>query len=372
MKAGGAVIASAVLFNSLAACSKTNTVTATETSTKTATTTATRTITATITPTPRVVTDMSGRKVNIPARVDRVASLVGPAYDSIFMLGAANKICVIGGAQNKWAQLLNPSVTQIPAIANAQNPNIETLIADNVQVAFFWDYADPMKAMTDAGIPVIVSTAQNSNPKTANECLTGIKNGIQLFASVLGDAYQAKADDYGKYIDDAVTRVTAVTSKIPDDQKPGVYYVRGPDALTVHGAYANTRYWVEMAGGKFVTKEVLTNTYASVTMEQVINWNPDVIFMGRVNNTALVVNDQKWSGINAVKNGKVYVNPCGNFYYDNGVEGPLMLFFVAKTLYPDKFPDLDLVKETKGFYSRFFGYSLTDDQANRILSFKDP
>ena len=47
-----------------------------------------------------------------------------------------------------------------------------------------------------------------------------------------------------------------------------------------------------------------------------------------------------------------------------------MLLFVAKTLYPEKFPDIDMVKEVKSFYSQFFSYSLTDAQANRIINYQ--
>jgi iron complex transport system substrate-binding protein len=327
---------------------------------------------ATTVPTTRTVTDITGRQVTVPAQVERVACLVGPAYDTVFMLGATSKISVLGMTQNKWAQVLNPAVAQLPTVQNAQNPNIEDLAAKNVQAAFFWNYPDPIKSMTNAGISVIVASTPQSNPTTAQEFISYLKTNAQLYAAVLGPAYQAKADAYCKYIDDTVKRVTSVTSKIPENEKPRVYYVRGPGVLTVHGAFSNTRWWVEMAGGNFVSKEVNTNSYSDVPMEQVIKWNPDVIFMGRDNDTALIVKDPKWSDINAVKNNKVYVNPNGNFYWDFGVEGPLMPLYIAKTLYPDKFTDIDMVKELKIFYSQFFGYSLTDDQAKRILSFQDP
>ena len=69
----------------------------------------------------------------------------------------------------------------------------------------------------------------------------------------------------------------------------------------------------------------------------------------------------------AVKDGRVYVNPDGVMYWDYSSEGVLLMMFIAKTLHPDIFEDLDLVKEVKEFYSRFYGYELTDDQANRLL-----
>jgi len=91
-----------------------------------------------------------------------------------------------------------------------------------------------------------------------------------------------------------------------------------------------------------------------------------------VASTDLIMNDEQWKDIKAVKNGKVYVNPQGAFYSDYGSEGTLLLLYLAKTFYPDKFTDLDMVKETKYFYETFYGYKLTDDEASRILSHLDP
>ena len=69
-----------------------------------------------------------------------------------------------------------------------------------------------------------------------------------------------------------------------------------------------------------VTKDITNGIVADVSMEQVVNWNPDIILMGRVATTDPVLKDSKWSAIKAVKNGKVYVNPGGAFYSDYGSE----------------------------------------------------
>ena len=41
--------------------------------------------------------------------------------------------------------------------------------------------------------------------------------------------------------------------------------------------------------------------------------------------------------------------------------------WVAKILYPDKFQNLDLVNEVKEFYSDYYNYQLSDNDANNIL-----
>lgn len=48
------------------------------------------------------------------------------------------------------------------------------------------------------------------------------------------------------------------------------------------------------------------------------------------------------------------------------------MLYLASTLYPDRFPDVDMTAELKKFYSEFFYYDLSDEQARRILAHLDP
>ena len=42
--------------------------------------------------------------------------------------------------------------------------------------------------------------------------------------------------------------------------------------------------------------------------------------------------------------------------------------WLAKTLYPDRFTDINVVNETKDFYRTFYHYNLTDEEANTFLN----
>ena len=44
------------------------------------------------------------------------------------------------------------------------------------------------------------------------------------------------------------------------------------------------------------------------------------------------------------------------------------MLWSAKTLHPDKFTDVDLVKETREFYATYYGYNLTEDEAKLIIA----
>ena len=45
---------------------------------------------------------------------------------------------------------------------------------------------------------------------------------------------------------------------------------------------------------------------------------------------------------------------------------------IAKTLHPKLFEDLDMVKAVKSYFADFYGYKLTDKQAEYVLTFKGP
>ena len=50
------------------------------------------------------------------------------------------------------------------------------------------------------------------------------------------------------------------------------------------------------------------------------------------------------------------------------IETLLAILCTAKTIYPEQFPDIDIEKETRDFYLKFFDYQLSDEQVAKILS----
>ena len=289
----------------------------------------------------KTVTDLGGRNVTMPYNVTRVAALVGPSYEKIFLLGGTDKIALMMPQTGAWALRTNPNVTKIPTTSSFQNPNVEDLLSRNIQVVFFWDYADPLASMTKAGIPVVEGSVSNGNPTSAEAFVNAQKKEMEMYGEVLGPSAKQKADAWCAYLDQKVDYVTSRTKNIPEDQRPTVYYVRGPDVLSTHGRNSNTEWLVEMAGGNFVSKNTTQEGLQTVTLEQVLQWNPDVIFMGRLNNTSAIVNNPNWANVKAVKDGKVYVNPDGVMYWDYGSESVLFMEYMAKTLHPDLFARLE-------------------------------
>lgn len=320
----------------------------------------------------RVITDLAGRKVTIPNNAQKLATLGGPAYEKVLLLGGEKRIALTMPVTDKWALKLFPTFAKADQETSFQNPNVEDLLSRNIQMVFFWDTPQPLKKMTDANIPVIVTQQSTHNPSSAKEFRSYAKKEVDVFANALGGQAPSIAKEWKDYFDQKVAYVTSRTSKLTEAQKPKVYYVRGPSALISHGRNSYTEWYVEMAGGTLVTKDSKEEMMTYPTIEDVVKWNPDYIFMGRVNNTALIYNDPQWQNIKAVQDKHVYVNPDGVCSWDYGSQGVLLMEYIAKTLHPDLFKDLDMAKEVKSYYLKFYHVKLSNDDVQRILAHQTP
>jgi len=281
-----------------------------------------------------------------------------------------------------WAHVIYKRLDSVPSVSNPQAPNVETLLTYKPGVVFWFSNDQNVKAMENAGIPVVCSSG------STNTTIQSLKDSLMAYAQVLGPDAIKKAQAYNTYFDQKYNSITSVTSTIPDSQKPKVYVTSGIP-LRTRGGNSVMRDTVEKAGGIYVAKDATQGT-AVIDYEQMMQWNPDIIIIDHApdlpdpsasttSNTPnasevynQIMSDPQLQAVNAVKNHRVYVSPEGAFFWDAGQQGILQLEWMAQIFYPDKFKSLNMTTELKDFYSKFFNYKLTDDQATLILQHKLP
>lgn len=313
------------------------------------------------------ITDQEGRVVTIPANVTRVAAISGQAYEKLILLNQTDKIAVTMSAWTNlpWSSKIAPQLKDIPI---EDDPNVEDLMSKKVQVVFCRSYDGTKEKLNSSNIVAVVTQKNSGNPDNVDSFVKYVKQEIALYGEVMGPDAKKTADEWGAYFDQKVSYVTSRTANLTDSQRPTVYYAR--DATTTQGKNSYPQFYVEMAGGKYLSGD--TEGIETITPEQLLVWDPDVIFVGRVNSTDIIMNDSKFSNLEAVQNNKVYLCPLGIVYWDYGAEGVLLMEYFAKTLHPELFQDLNMTNEVKDYYSRFYHYNLTDDEANRILQHLPP
>ena len=177
--------------------------------------------------------------------------------------------------------------------------------------------------------------------------------------------------DYVAYLDDVLAQLEELVSSLSEEEKPTVLHGNSVYDLNIDGSNTIIDAWITAAGGTNAAAEVEGNMQ-TVTMEQILVWDPDVIITGTKSEVEEIMNDPEWAGLTAVQNGQVYTNPKGVFSWDRyGVEEALQLQWVANLLHPELF-NIDIRTQVKDFYETFLHYTLTDEQVELILNAEAP
>jgi iron complex transport system substrate-binding protein len=315
----------------------------------------------------RMITDRTGRTVEIPVTPKRIACFFGPSYEKVFLLGAADRVVMMSLEQRPWAHRLNPRLKEVTVMPSYAGPDIERILEIGVDLAFYWQWPQQTEKMAAAGIPVVCPFSGSASPTSIEAFIEGYKQDMLFYGNVLGGEAETKAAQYCAYFDEKARMISSRTASIPKEQRPRVYYISSNRSLfSVQGRHSTTHWAVEMAGGLLVSMG-LDDTFVDVSMEQVIAWNPDIIVMGGYDSTDLIMKKRNWSTLNAVKNGRVYTSPSGVFLWEKGSEIPLLLMFLAKTFHPDRFQEINMIEETRSFYRQFYRYDLTAEETHSIL-----
>jgi iron complex transport system substrate-binding protein len=314
-----------------------------------------------------IVTDCIGRKVAVPANVKRIGCLYAFAGHVVTMLGRCQDIVAISNGLQRDKLLLR----MCPDIDNACIPktgggiNIEELLKARVDVVFV-----PLDTGTDMAerrklekfhIPYLVIDYHSMEEQ---------QNAISMVARAIGASDRAKK--YNRYFKQCIKRVQIVTGKIPDNQRVRVYHsLLEPNRTDTKKSL--TTDWLSIEGVINVAyKQDLKlfdgKTYAS--MEQILLWNPAVIIANEPSAFTEITQNRQWASIKAVKEGRVYQMPIGisRWGHFGSLETPLAILWTAKTIYPERFSDIDMTAETKAFYKEFFNYELSDELLSHILS----
>ncbi len=322
----------------------------------------------------REVVDMAGRRVAVPGAARRIACLEVLCYEKLFLLGASDRIAMMISTDAPWMRRTNPAVAGIQQLG--ADPSAEELLRQRVDVVFrTYGYPAPGKIelLAGLGIPVLVSQAVGANPPADAEAFVeSRKRMLRLFAEVLGPEYSARAEEWCAYHDRLVALVRSRVDAIPRDKRARLYCVRGPRATDTQGLSSATYWYGILAGADMVVKNSRLTGKGELAIEEILKWDPEVIHVGRQYSADVVLKDPRWASVSAVRAGRVREMPEGVFYWDGSTEGVLSMLYTAKELYPALFQDVDLKRELREYYARFYRYSLSDDELELMLQGKGP
>lgn len=200
--------------------------------------------------------------------------------------------------------------------------------------------------------------------------LLSLSTSYEKLGRLIGRA--AEGADFADYCNQTLAVVTNSIAFVPAEKRPKIYYARGPNGLTTGLGGASQMESIELlarnaAGG---IQGGQGGGLADVTVEQVRQWEPDVILVTDPEFAARVRGDLAWAAVKAVRDGRVYLMPRFPFGW---VDAPpsanrlMGLWWIVKLLYPDHFKQ-DIRETTRDFYKKFYHVTPADAQIERVLA----
>lgn len=318
----------------------------------------------------RTVTFYGNVSLSVPQIVRRVATAWEAENSIITMLGYGDRIVAttrIAKSIPAFRQIV-PSIKDAALASNGagNDVNVEALLALHPDILFVSAGFSPVsKAQLEAGGIVVAALRDQS--------LSALVERTLITGQLLGaDAY-ARAVEYQQYFAYNQKRIAERLAKVPPAARLKVY-LAGGSPLRTSGRPSLDQDWMDSAGAINIAEHwQLPHAHygsANTSVEAILAANPDVIISLHANDADMIRTDPQWQQIKAVKNGRVYANPKGLFWWSRETtEQALQGLWLASTLYPDAFSDIDMAHETQQFYQRFYRVNFS---ASEIASFLHP
>ena len=341
------------------------------------------------------VTDIAGRTVTVPDDVQRVVLGEGRLFFALSLLEGQKPFDRIVGWQGDFRKLdpqtyatyqaKFPQIDKIPLIGNTSADSIspEKVLTLNPQLAIFGlsghgpgKESELVNQLQKAGVPVVFVDFRTSPLKNTLP-------SMELLGKVLNREQQAQ--DYIRFYQDNIKRVTDVTKDIPEQDKPKVFIelrASTADECCRSAGNGNMGDFIDQAGGVNIAKPLLPGPLGQVNLEKVIASQPDVYLVsgggkpakaGDPQPAGLVLGAQTTpeqasaslkpllarkgiSTLKAVEDGRSF-GIWHNYY--NSPYNVLAVQVFAKAFYPQKFAELDPQQTQKQLYKQFLAVEPT-------------
>ena len=326
------------------------------------------------------IVDEADNTVTVPKNIQRIA-VCGiyplPSVLSVFFNSAEKIVAMpkpsMTAAQNGLLGQLYPEILNAETdCVSGDQVNTEELMKLSPDVVFYSaSDAATGELLRNAGFSAVAVSVN----KWGYDCIETLDNWISLLSEMFPE--DDKAATVEQYSNDAYNLVQERVSGLSESERARVFFLFQYTDTNMLSSGSNFfgQWWADAVGAVNVASGITTDNSVQVNMEQVYGWNPDVVLITNFtsaqsddlyNNT---IGNYDWSGISAVTNQRVYKMPLGIYRsYTPGADTPITLLWMAKTIYPDLFSDIDVTAKAKEYYQNVFGVTLTDEQIESVFA----
>lgn len=323
--------------------------------------------------TARVVTDVWGREVEIPAKVERIICLGSGAPRLAAYLNAMDMLV---GAEDYIKDGVNirrdynpvhyAALMELPFVGsgggsgqnNGYPEEIIKAAPDVILAGFDLEAADELQKQT--GIPVV------SVRHTTGLAPESFYQAMRVFAEVIGA--QARCEELLSYVDAMLEDLHARTANVPESEKRRAY----AGAVTWNGRRGFAGTYSDFGifnaiNAVNVAKDESIEGFYEADFEAILTWDPDVIFLDPGNmdlvNEEYKTNPKFFNALRAVKEGKVYSMPSFNNAGTNFTYAFMDAYYAGIVLFPAQFADVDIAEKSAEILTAFLGENTYDAMA---------
>lgn len=297
-------------------------------------------------------TDKLGRTVSVEAPVRR--AVVFQLYEFLPPLKCWNQVAGVGrGAFGKGLMLAaKPDLAdRVPSVGGGSDINMEGLLRLKPDVVLTWTYQPGnTRFMEEKGLKAIAVY-----PDSFREMF----DVIRLMGRLFGRPDETRA---------LLTRMNGVFdmvrdrgARVPPNKRARVMWLYSRQNSVGAGVSLSNDI-ISTIGAVNAAGAVAERT-ADASMETIIGWNPDVIFIwGNAKYKAQeVLSNPQWRFVKAVRNKRVFKAPEWSTW--SPCLAPIALWMATKT-YPDLYRDVDLHAVSDRFFRDVFGVPLPTSGRN--------
>lgn len=343
----------------------------------------------------RVITDVWGRQVEIPSKVEKIVCLgsMGPRLASYLdvvdmMVGAEDLDINSMSARYDYSPVYHDELKNLPSVGagggsgdnNAYAEQIVNVMPDVILAGFSAEASDELQKQT--GIPVV-----SIRYRTETFIDDGFYKVLRLFADVVGA--NERCEQILSYIDECKEDLNSRTQNV--ENKKSVYtgavtfngrhgfaftYVNFPAFMAVNANNVADELKQSVIGEATKTANDTNTAYVGqngfeVDLEQIALWNPDIIFLDPANmdlvNEEYQNNKAFFNSLKAVQNGDVYTMPSTNSAGPNITYLLINAYFTGTILYPEQFKDINIEEKAGEIMEEMLGMNFFDQMESEGL-----
>ena len=329
------------------------------------------------------ITDMIGREVTIiPGSYQRVVCIGAGALRMYSYIGDVSLLAGVEDIDNStltdrpkmFDSVARPYVLAYGDVFNtlpscgvggpmAQTAEAEKILSCNPDIVIS-EYEDVEKEdalQEQLGVPVI--TLKAGGKGVFDDAFYG---SMELLGKIFGE--EEKATTLNQYVKDQAAEITARTENIADENKPSVYVCGlGNWGTTDHLMTAENYVSFQVANVKNTLNGLGIQGIGPIEEEKFVELGDqmDIMIMDAAavkNIKPLYTEDPTmFDTCKAWINGEIYLEMAYNAYYTNYEIALINTWFIAKSVYPDAFADIDLTAKTNEVTQMFYGMDLADE-----------